>query len=544
MVTMSDAVATHVAPQVAPWTGWLLRVNRLFGPDERWARLAAFAAAFPGNGWARTVSESSISRWETALIRIPGTAVRRYEQLLGTAPYLLVSTIDTVRRYFDPVGVPAPPRPMPPDDAQEAALERIQEALDTVLAEGPVTGGDWDELTGLLAAVPYPVLLPRSTWTELAGRLLGEMIVADGVPWLRRFEALNRLLVHPSSRRAAIDVCASLAADPRQQVPVELICALDGTDHPDASRHVLAQLTHPTNDRTFYGALLACVRKVRYGHFTPAERQRLLAVVTDTLAGGAYHPDGTPLAAELLRTAAPGELTRSRRAWLERVLGSDPVLAQVLEHGRLAGDAAATGTVQRVTRTALGALTREVPGYREEVLPGLLDLVITSPVADVRLYLSMLIAASPYRQPTARALAAELARMRLPDRPGLAGVLLGALRIVGGPAQRPLVERLIVAPGLPAPVAVAAAHAIGHVGGASAAGFWRGAIALHAGRWHRHRDRASAAVLQSLVYGLGMSRDLPLLGAVRDDDRLPPPVRAAAAWWLDIPDRTFRGAQR
>src|SRR3954470_3980546 len=98
MVTMSDAVATHAAPQVAPWTGWLLRVNRLFGPDERWARLATFAAAFPGTGWQASVSESLISRWEAALPRIPGAAARRYEQLLGTPPHLLVSTIDTVRR--------------------------------------------------------------------------------------------------------------------------------------------------------------------------------------------------------------------------------------------------------------------------------------------------------------------------------------------------------------------------------------------------------------------------------------------------------------
>ena len=540
-------ITESAAAPAAPWTGWLLRVNRLFGHDARWAKLSSFAAAFRGGNWQRSVSESSVSRWENAVIRIPAAAVHRYEEVLGVPPYLLVATIDTVRRYFDPAGV-APPAPPPRavalDDAQEAALERIQQSLDTVLAGDPVGGGDWDELTGLLSSVPYPVLLPRSTWTELAGRLLTEMIIADGVPWLRRFEALNRLLVHPSSRRATIDVCASLAADPRQQVPVELICALDGTDHPDASRHVLAQLTHPTSDKAFYGALLACVRKVRYGHFTPAERQRLLGVVTDALSGGAYHPDGPPLAAELLRTAAPGELAPARRAWLERILGSDPVLSQVLEHGRLVTDAAAAGTVQRITRTALGGLPREAPGYREEIFPGLVDLVLTSPVSDVRLYLSLLLAASPYREPTGRALAGELGRMRLRDSPGLASALLAALRVVGGPGERPLVERLIVAPGLPAPVTVAAAHAIGHVGGSSAGGFWRGAIGLHARRWHQQRDRTSAAVLESLVYGLGMARDLALLRTVAGDQRLPPPVRAAARWWLDIPARTLHGAQR
>lgn len=540
-------ISAAAAAPAAPWTGWLLRVNRLFGPDARWAKLSSFASAFPGGNWQRSVSESSVSRWENALTRVPAAAVHRYEEVLGVPPYLLVATVDTVRRYFDPaaVAVPAsPPRAVALDEAQQAALERIQESLDTVLSDGLVGGGDWDELTGLLRSVPYPVLLPRSTWTELAGRLLGEMIVADGVPWLRRFEALNRLLVHPASRRATIDVCASLAADPGQQVPVELICALDGTDHPDASRHVLTQLTQPTSEGAFYGALLACVRKVRYGHFTPAERQRLLGVVTDALSGGGYHQDAPPLATELLRTAQPGELPPARRAWLERILGSDPVLSQVLEHGRLVTDAAAAGTVQRITRTALAGLPREVPGYREEILPGLIDLVLTSPVSDVRLYLSALIAASPYRAPAAAALAGELGRFRLPDRPRLAAAVLAALRIVGGPEQRPLVERLIVASGLPAPVTEAAAHAIGHVGGTSTDAFWHGAIALHARRWHQHRDRTSATVLQSLVYGLGMGRRLALLATVAGDQRLPRPVRSAARWWLDIPDRTIRSAQR
>jgi hypothetical protein len=93
-------------------------------------------------------------------------------------------------------------------------------------------------------------------------------------------------------------------------------------------------------------------------------------------------------------------------------------------------------------------------------------------------------------------------------------------------------------------VTEAAAHAIGHIGGTSSDAFWRGAIGLHARRWHQYRDRASGTVLRSLVYGLGMARHLALLGTIAGDQRLPPPVRAAARWWLDIPERTIRSAQR
>ena len=57
--------------------------------------------------------------------------------------------------------------------------------------------------------------------TDLATRLLGEMIASDGLAWMQRCEAMHRLLGHPVGQAAAVAACASLIADPSNQVFIE-----------------------------------------------------------------------------------------------------------------------------------------------------------------------------------------------------------------------------------------------------------------------------------------------------------------------------------
>src|SRR5215472_1488069 len=65
---------------------WLLRVNRLYGRDEKLASLRNFAAGFQGGSWPDPASTSQISRWETAAARAGFGVLRRYEEMLGL-PY-------------------------------------------------------------------------------------------------------------------------------------------------------------------------------------------------------------------------------------------------------------------------------------------------------------------------------------------------------------------------------------------------------------------------------------------------------------------------
>jgi hypothetical protein len=536
--TRADDGAVTSSRRVA----WLLRANRLLGGDPAWARASAFVAAFPGGCHPDRVSVSTVSRWETAMLRAPFLAVRRYEELLELPPGLLASTADLVHRFAAPAasGPPILDRAGPHLEGT-AAHARLDALLERALSSDVMHGEHWDELTGHLSAKPSIVIFPSRLWTELASRLLDETIIADGLPWLQRFEAINRLLGHPVGGVPAVAVCASLAADPDGQVPIEPISLLDANRDADASRHVLGHLRNPTNEQTRYGALLACVRKVRYGHFTPVQLQALVPVVAGMMLDSAVHEEAVPLAVEVLRKLPP-ELRSRADAELRRAMANDRILREVHAAGRLAESTAAGRVVDRVTLTAQVGLGRPAPAFAHDLLPTLIDEILFAPVFDNRLYASLLVRATPYRQPVAAAIAGELAKPQVVGDMTLAGSMLGALRVLGGPQQRPLMERLVLAAGLPPAVPAAAARHIGHVGGLSTDAFWLTAIAMHGRSWRRHREKHSALALHGLVYALGMARNQRILTRIREDQEAPPPVRAAARWWLDRPHRIAASA--
>jgi hypothetical protein len=82
------------------YVGWLLRVNRKFGPDEALRSGRTFARAFSSKG-GRPLAPSQITRWETGDPPPSREAIRRYEQLLGLARGSLVSVAETMMRYAD-----------------------------------------------------------------------------------------------------------------------------------------------------------------------------------------------------------------------------------------------------------------------------------------------------------------------------------------------------------------------------------------------------------------------------------------------------------
>jgi hypothetical protein len=518
---------------------WLLRQSRYYGADERWARGGAFAAAFHGGSWPTRLSPTQISRWENAENRVPYRALRRYEELLDLRPGAMVAVVDMVHRYWAtrPTGPPALRRP---DGA--AGLARLDDLLAAACSRTPVSGADWDDLTGVLAGKASRRRWPAVPWAELAGRLLAEMVIADGVPWMRRFESLNRLLNHPHGAPATVDACASLARDRSQMVLVEVVCALDASGLPDAAGAVLGQLDSPTNDQAFYGALLACVRKLGYLHFDLAQARTVAGVAGELLASQGISDELRSLAADLIR-----RMPARARGAADRVLPwrvrNDPALRPVFDAGRLVGEESGAALVGRVEAAVLAGTPREIPRYHDTFLPVLLDEILHSPVADIRLYTSMLLAASPYRTAIAAALAGELRRSRATGGIPLAVSLLGALRIVGGDAERPLVQRLILDPGLSGEVSIAAAHAIGHMGGRSDRRFWLGALDRYGLRWRQGRDPVAASVLRQLVYALGIARAHDLLERIRSDPRTPGPARRASAWWLAVPAVITESAQ-
>nr|BBJ55917.1 hypothetical protein SAVMC3_85460 [Streptomyces avermitilis] len=217
---------------------WLLRVNRLLGEDITLKSLPAFAAAFRGGTYGREVSVSTVSRWETGRTSVPWAAVRRYEELLGLPRNLLTATARTVWRYLAP-------GPVLDTSPIASAARPLEDLLEQAVSGDVMAGDDWDQLTDGLCTRPDVVLMPTGTWYRLAERLVEEMVIADRLPWMLRFESLNRLLNHPRGGRTVIAVCGELAAGSARLTATEIICALDNCGHPDAADRVLSELASP-----------------------------------------------------------------------------------------------------------------------------------------------------------------------------------------------------------------------------------------------------------------------------------------------------------
>jgi hypothetical protein len=404
----------------------MLRVNRFFGADERWSKASAFAAAFRGGCWPGTGNESKISRWETATLRVPYQAIRRYEQLLELPPGLLTATADNIHGYYcadqrcPGAGGWSLPR------QGEVPVTRIGELIDKASSTEVMTGQEWDELTREIAAVPNFFISPATTWTALAQRLLQEQLIANRVACFQRRSGLIRLLNHPVAQQAAIAACASLAADPVNQIGLEAVCALDITEHPS---------------------------------------------------------------------------TR----------------------------------VDQTVAAAAARMPREGPWAHDVMLAAVVDEMLSSSVCDVRWYASILIHATPYREAIATELATELSQLATASHTDLAVSIMDALRLIGGPRERPVVERFVLSPRLPEAVTAAAARNIGHLGGTSDDGFWTRAVDLQCQQLKQRGAHASEAILRSLVDGIGISRNDSLLARIRDLPDMPWQARQAATWWLGHP---------
>ncbi|MFV2113223.1 helix-turn-helix domain-containing protein [Micromonospora sp. LOL_025] len=511
---------------------WVLRVNRTLGADGRWTRAKRFAAAFHGGSWGRLLSESSVSRWETGGSRPSRAAISRYEEILELDPGEITATVDTIRRYVGTPGAPAGAGTTSDQDA--AATAELDTLLDRVLSGGIMTGARWDRLSTLVTAAPHLVIAPRSARQGITERLVSEMIIAHGRPWRQRFEALNRLFGHETLGREAVAACAALAADRENQIFIETVGALDGSRHPDASAHVIAQLHDPTNDRALRGALLACLRKVRFGHFTPGQRRVLVPRIGDLMRDPLFHADAVPVAAVLNPRAGVPFAGLDGVAALDPTVGPEtaPALAHPVPHG-------AAAVIRRVFDATVAGLPREAQSdARDATLLTLIGEILLHPASDRRLYAAMLVASTPYGTPLAAALAAEL-RPTAADRVELNVRLLAGLRVLGGQAERPTVERLVTAARLPRSVVDAAAFAIGHLRGTSDRGFWEAALRHHAHRWRARRDPPSAAALTGIVYSLGIAGQRRILADVRDDPESPAPSRTAARWWLNLPGHVY-----
>ncbi len=507
---------------------WLLRVSRRLGANGYYRTQSRLLRDFQAAS-TRKVTPGTLSRWESGKLRAPHSAVRRYEELLELPPNQLVSVIDTTYRYATSAEGASGRLARQPIQDDALLLRRQQELLDLAWSDALMGGAEWDDLTWLLTTTS--VMLPTNSWTELAERLLSEMIISDGIRWHQRYEAFNRLLSHPISQHAAIAACVSLGADRSNQVVIETVSALDFSRHHEANAAILSQLLNPTSDQAQQGALLACFRKVRFGHFNPEQTRELISVLHDLTHSSTKQDRSRSLAVEVLYALrAPRQMLRSGAARVQSGLAGHEGEREI--------------AINRITSLCL-AHTPDLPdAYEDEILPLLIEEMLYALSWDVRLMASSLLAVSPYRPGISSALFDEFRTEKtLLGNPDWVHVLLSALRFVGGERERALLEQMVMRGGVPESTAVAAAYSIGHLYPEGGAGELQAAMNLNAARWESTRSPRSAAILAGLVYSAGVSGQSSILAAMRDELHTPAPLRAAAGWWLDLPSYVIGSAR-
>ncbi|MGH3444205.1 MAG: hypothetical protein ACRDPB_02405 [Nocardioidaceae bacterium] len=514
--------------------GWLLRSNRLLGQSEDLRGLTRFAAALPTAMSPSTppFAASTVSRWETGAQSVPYAAVVRYERLLELTPSLLVATVDLLHRHFtEPLRKePALDRRLgPPGPDDHAALA---ETVERVHDGRPVSGREWDTFTAAMCAAPQVLFARPDTAEEVSRRLLAEMIVADDLAWMLRYEALVRLLMHPAYAAAAIDACATIARDPTNQVFLETISTLDSSAHPDAAKYVLELLQDPTTERAFLGALLACVRKARLGHFTPDQARALGRIVAGVIGDREAEDSNRRLAVRILALLRSNPA--SRAAVSRFPLPKGPSLPKVSTEAMQAGNALMTDLRGAVARHGLGS-----PRLVDKTLPSLLRAAVLDPVPDQRLFLSMLLRASPYRAAVAQTCTERLVA---PGGEDLRPALLSLVRVNGGPDQTAQLRSLILDVDVDAGLRADAARTLGHLRDPNDEGFFERALAEYGVGAPSADAPESASLLTGLVYSLGIGGHLTAIAAL-PTERLPEPTRQAVGWWLGLPPEVIASVQ-
>jgi len=502
-------------------SGWLLRSKRMLGADPSIRPLGRFAAAAAELGGDPTMSPPRISRWETGIHSVPHSVAERYEQIIGLPAGTLAAPLALLHRHFAVdlrLELPYERRVPALDKATHAQLADL---VDRVRAGAAVTGLEWDRFTAFLTVNPCLIFARPDTAAVLARRLLAETLVADGLAWQLRFESFNRMLAHPVFAEDAAAACIAVTDEPHHPAVFEAVNFLDGSPHPTAGAFLAQALAGRGDDDVFGGALMAGVRRSRLGQFTAEECAAMVPALRTLVEDDSADLLTRRLALRILALLRAHPRTRQALDGAARAISQSSL--PLADHVHQAGVELADDVLSHARDTSTAAVAR----FQDQTLPSLLRAAILDPVPDQRLYLDMLLNASPYRDAIATRAAHWLSQ---PPHPQLRRNLLTLVRVLGDARVADPFLAFGTDPDCDLGLRVSSLRALGHLGLPADSPLWRHAE----GAVGAARDATTVGTLgPALAYALGVSGNTAGLRRLRR--RLPPEQHPTVDWWLNQP---------
>jgi hypothetical protein len=496
--------------------GWLMRINRFYGPEDRFVSGEYFAQAFTQSSPGRGADRAQVSRWERALDPVSYTTLCRYERLLCIEPGRLTATADALYREIHNGGRRFLPRSR--DDHPPGDL------LDKALGPDPMTGAEWDMLTSRLAASRSHRSQPSAHERAIAQRLVSELAIAENLEWLLRSAAVYRLLKEQRLEAAVVGACADQLSDNSCQVVIELLTILESAATDEAADQIVCSIVRPANQPTFQAAWWAAAEKVSRGHFTNDQLRTLIAQATDVLSDDG-HQIGCRIAAAALVRAEPEFASQTA---LRAVLHRDALARNVFTSLRTTSWDRSDTMIGRLAGSAMSGMPRDVLSD-DPMLKRLLDEMLFHPHISRRIMAIHTIEATPYREPVAAALVREFQSRTIRDEITIASPMIQAISSLGQAEHRPVIERLAVDPAAPPELSGPAIAALAHMAGQTSDALW-----------FQLAERPS----HSLVYAAGVHRKFAVLRKLRHEPSISPQIRAGAAWWLNLPATVLESTKR
>ncbi len=265
--------AHHVSCEAR--VAWLLATSRLLHPDPEFTHRDQFVAALQERGV--TVDNTRISRWESGAVPVPEPVIHAYEDVLGLGHGTLTTVVAGLRRMLGS----GPVHPAPDVLFRESA--DVDQLLDLVTSRRS-HGAHWQRLAGELTRHDR-VFLRQKEWAKLANRLVVELSRSTGLGYVRRYEAAATLIRHPSAQRHLSRALGSFVMNPDTQVVAPVLNLLAEVDDPGVADLVLRMLSGESRALRRAASSVAA-EKLRLGHFTEAELERIETFATHAISRG------------------------------------------------------------------------------------------------------------------------------------------------------------------------------------------------------------------------------------------------------------------